>query len=192
MKKFLALLWFISTTLMSSISWADSYAVVDQNNVVQNVIEYDGNSAYNPGAGMTLVQSSTAGKGWNYNPATGVFSAPASQAISASKMAADAIAAGLIVTSAANPALNGTYGLDQKSQNNVSATTTYILLNNSFPGGNSTMQWIDQNNVAHLWPNVAEFKAFATAYANYVAAVSLYAASNGASGAIPSNQVSIP
>lgn len=116
--------------------------------------------------------------------------AEAHTAIKAS--AASAIAAGIAITSTATPSLNGTYDLDQTSQNQVSATTTYILLNGTFPGGGTTMPWVDQNGSAHVWPNVAEFKAFATVYANYVAAVSLYAASNGASGALPSNSVTIP
>ena len=54
------------------------------------------------------------------------------------------------------------------------------------------MPWIDQTGTAHVWPNITEFKAFATAYANYVAAVSLYSASNGAAGALPSNAITIP
>lgn len=103
-----------------------------------------------------------------------------------------AIVKGIIVTSTATPSLNGTYGLDQINQNNVNATITYILLNGTFPGGDTTMSWIDQLGVSHTWPTIAEFKAFATAYANYVAQVSLYSASNGISGYIPSNKITIP
>ena len=37
-------------------AWADNYAVIDQNNNVVNVIEYDGKSDYNPGKGLKLVK----------------------------------------------------------------------------------------------------------------------------------------
>lgn len=110
----------------------------------------------------------------------------------AQQKSASALSAGLNVESSGNDDLNGTYGLDQISQDNVNATVTYILMNGTFPGGGTTMPWVDQSGATHIWPDVAEFKAFATAYANYVADVSLYAASNGASGALPSNSVTIP
>ncbi len=103
-----------------------------------------------------------------------------------------ALAGGLSVTSTGTSSLTGVYSLSQQSQGQVNAIVTYILLNGTFPGGGATMPWIDQNGVAHVWPSVTSFKAFATVYANYVAAVALYAASNGAAGALPSNQVTIP
>lgn len=120
----------------------------------------------------------------------------ASQAASAvqtpSQQAFSAMASGLQITSTSTPSLNGVYGLDQTAQNNVNATVTYILLNGTFPGGGSTMAWVDMNNNAHVWPNVATFKAFATAFADYTASVTLYSLSNGAAGALPSNSVTIP
>lgn len=44
-----------------------NYAVIDKNGIVQNIIIYDGVSPYNPGAGLTLVQSDTAGIGDTYD-----------------------------------------------------------------------------------------------------------------------------
>lgn len=51
-----------------------NYAVIDVNGNVVNVIAWDGISTYNPGAGLTLVQSDVAGIGWIY--ASGVFTNP--------------------------------------------------------------------------------------------------------------------
>lgn len=182
----------ISLCLISTLAFADPYAVVNQNGNVINVIEWDGQTDYTPPAGDDLVldTKSQVGIGWTYS--NGTFSPPVPPAPTAAQQAASALTAGIIVISTGTPSLNGTYGLDQTAQNNVSATTTYILLNGTFPNGNATMPWIDKNGIAHIWPNVAEFKAFATVYANYVAAVALYMASNGAASALPSNTVTIP
>jgi hypothetical protein len=106
--------------------------------------------------------------------------------------AATAFAAGIVLTSLATPSLNGTYALDQASQNHVNATISSILLNGTFPGGGSTIAWVDASRATHTFPSVAEFRSFATAYTDYIAAVSLYAESNGAVGALPSNQITIP
>lgn len=53
-----------------------NYAVVDEDNNVVNVIAWDGVTEYNPGKGLTLVQSDTAGKGHTYDPDTEEFEAP--------------------------------------------------------------------------------------------------------------------
>lgn len=45
------------------------YAVINSGNVI-NVVEWDGVSSFNPGAGNTLVQSNVAGPGWTYNGTT--------------------------------------------------------------------------------------------------------------------------
>jgi hypothetical protein len=169
-----------------------NYMIIDENGNVVNAIVLDNISQYTPPAGFQIIQSDIAGIGWVY--INSVFSNPhiASVTLSASQLASAALSAGLQITSTSTPSLNGTYGLDQSAQNNVNATVTYILLNGTFPGGGTTMPWVDQNNEPHLWPNVTMFKSFATAYADFVAAVSLYQLSNGAAGAIPSNQVTIP
>lgn len=51
-----------------------NYAVVDTNGNVVNVVSWDGVTAYNPGAGLALVQSNTAAIGYTY--ANGVFTNP--------------------------------------------------------------------------------------------------------------------
>ncbi len=107
------------------------------------------------------------------------------------QQAAVAMAAGIILTSTGTPALDGQYSLSATAQSNVNATVTYILLNGTFPGGGDTMPWVDQTGSAHLWPSVDVFKLFATVFADYVAAVSLYALSNGQDGSLPSNAITI-
>jgi len=186
MKKYIiVLLCFVSLSAQAA-----NYAVVDGNGNVTNVISYDGVSLYNPPAGSSLVKSDTAGIGWTYSNEQ--FSPPVPPTPTVTQQVTSALAAGLSVSSTDYSGLNGTYALDQSSQNQVNAVTTYILLNGTFPGGGSTMPWVDQTGAAHQWPSVTEFKSFATAYANYVAAISLYQLSNGASGSLPSNTVTIP
>jgi hypothetical protein len=114
------------------------------------------------------------------------------QANTPQQLAAAALAAGIAITSTGTPALNGTYPLDQDSQNNVNATVAYILLNGTFPEGGTTMPWLLKNGTSVLWPSVTEFKAFATAYANYVAEIVLYEESGGQSGSLSSSSVTIP
>lgn len=43
-----------------------NYAIVDAAGNVTNVIAWDGSSLYNPGNGLQLIQSDTAGIGWMY------------------------------------------------------------------------------------------------------------------------------
>lgn len=57
---------------------ADRYAVIDDNNVAQNFIIWDGVSEYNPGEGLRCVPltAESYGFGWVYDPATGNFTNP--------------------------------------------------------------------------------------------------------------------
>lgn len=172
-----------------------NYAEINPSGVVVNVIDWDGdtvNNPFTPPSGFELVLDTDArvGIGWTYS--NGVFSPPVTPPPTPQQLATAAMAAGLVVTSTSTPALNGTYGLDSNSQQNVIGTVTAILLTGNFPNGQTTMPWVDQNNVAHMWPSTTEFKAFATAFSTFVSNVALYAASNGAAGSIPSNEVTIP
>lgn len=171
-----------------------TYAVIDSTGLVKRIISWDGAETYVPENGCAVILANGAGAGWMYN-ADGTFTPPPEPAPvppTAAEQAAAAMSAGIKLTSTETPELNGTYGLDQIAQNNVTATVTYILLNGTFPGNTATMPWVDAAGAAHVWPSITEFKWFATAFANFIASVSLYAASNGAAGAIPSNEVTIP
>jgi len=66
----------------------------------------------------------------------------------------------------------------------------FIQTNTDFPGGLSSYPWFDAADVPHIFPSVAVFKEWATAIANYVAALKLYSA--GAPGAaLPAASVTI-
>lgn len=99
---------------------------------------------------------------------------------------------GIIITSTATGSLNGTYPVDSVSQANINGIISYILVNNSFPAGASQLPWYDIDGEAHAFTSVDQFKSFATAVADYVAALSIYSSSGGKSGALPSNAVTIP
>lgn len=104
--------------------------------------------------------------------------------------AAAAFAAGLAVTSTATPALNGTYPLDPVTQAHIQAEIIAILLNGTFADGTGTVVWLDTANAAHTFGSVAEFKAFASAIAAYVAALFKYA--QGTLTTLPPATATIP
>ena len=83
------------------------------------------------------------------------------------------LAAGLTVKSTAYPALDGTYSVTPLATGNISSVMLYIEVHQTFPGGAATMPWLDAAGSPHVFPSVAEFQAFATAAADFVAAVSL-------------------
>lgn len=103
-----------------------------------------------------------------------------------------ALSAGIQIASVSTPGINGTYSATANSIANVNAIMTYILSNNTFPNGASTMPWADIGGAVHVFPNTTIFKDFATAFANYVTVVSIYGDSGGTVGSIPSNQIAIP
>lgn len=97
---------------------------------------------------------------------------------------------GVQINSAGTPALNGLYATDVEAQRDINAVITYILVNNVFPGNNATMPWVDKNSNAHVF-TIAAFKVFATAIADYIAAVGLFGDSGGQYGSIPSQPITI-
>jgi len=103
-----------------------------------------------------------------------------------------ALAGGINLTSTGTPALNGNYSVSAQSIANVANVTTYILKNGRFPGGVSQLPWADTAGSMHAFPDVATFENFATAFADFVAAVQIYADSAGTVGSIPSNAITIP
>jgi hypothetical protein len=55
------------------------YAIVDSNNIVVNVIVWDGVTPYNPGPNMTLInipEGVDCAGGWIYDPVTQTFTDP--------------------------------------------------------------------------------------------------------------------
>lgn len=102
-----------------------------------------------------------------------------------------ALNAGIAITSTGTPALNGTYALDQGSINAIDEVVLYIDTNGTFPEGAATLPYPDAAGAMHVFPSVAEFKAFATAAADLVALIDEYASSGGTVGSIPSNVITI-
>lgn len=114
---------------------------------------------------------------------------PSEQAVMAAQAALNL---GIQISSVSIPAINSTYSTSPTSVANVNAVTTYILLNNTFPNNLIAMPWADINGVVKTFPSIAVFKTFATAFANYVADINIYADTGGTIGVIPSNQIAIP
>jgi hypothetical protein len=102
-----------------------------------------------------------------------------------------AIDRGVAITSASTPSLNDTYAIGPSSQAAMNAVTTYILLNAKFPGSSTTQAWSDATGTVHVFPSTTVFEAFATAVADYVAAVAVYGDSRGSIGSLPSPSISI-
>ena len=102
------------------------------------------------------------------------------------------LAAGIVVTSAATPALNGTYGIDAESQRFISGTAAGIAARNRLPGGQATFGYGDLQGNDHDFTQ-ADFLNFADAVEDYVLA--LYATCKallaGQVATWPSNAITI-
>lgn len=80
-----------------------------------------------------------------------------------------AVAAGLAITSAGTPALNGTYPVDPASLAVTLMTQEQLYINTAgtFSNGLSTREWADLAGTYHLFPSTAEFTAFSEAIGKY-------------------------
>jgi hypothetical protein len=102
------------------------------------------------------------------------FSAPpAPPGPTLAQQAALALTTGLLISSGSIPTLNGTYAVDPIAQGRIASVSTYILVNSRFPGGVMSYPWIDLANQPHVFPDTTAFQSFATAIADYVAALDL-------------------
>jgi len=109
-------------------------------------------------------------------------------AIAAAAARAQKLASGLEIASAALPTISGTYAIDPSAQQKIAAISLYIAVNGRFPAGQATLAYPDLAGAAHVFPTTAIFQAFATALADYVAAIDLAAAGTGE---MPSQPVTI-
>jgi hypothetical protein len=98
------------------------------------------------------------------------------------------IANGGQIASTSTPALNGTYALDPVSQATVQAEVISLLLNSAFTNGTTTLSYPDKTGMTHVF-SVTEFKAFATALAQFVTALTNISNSN--SGTLPTLPITI-
>lgn len=163
------------------------YALVDSNNVVKNFI-VPPVGEWVPPVGLTVQQVND----WvEVGQDTGTPQ-PSPTTQTSSQKAEVAIAAGVMLSSASVPELDGAYSVDAAAQAQINAVVTYIMVNNSFPAGASSLPWPDAGRTLHFFTSIALFKAFATAVADFVATINIYENSNGMFGSIPSNALSIP
>lgn len=108
---------------------------------------------------------------------------PAPPGPSPAQQAMAALGQGLTVTSTGTPALDATYAVDAAAQAKMTATELYILKNGTFPGGSTTIAWPDIAGTLHTFPSTAVYAAWATAIADYVAALDLVIATD--TGTLP-------
>lgn len=102
------------------------------------------------------------------------------------------LATGIIVTSTATPALNGTYAVDEEAQRFIAGTAAGIAARNRVPGGGATFGYGDMSGVPHNFTS-ADFLNFADAVEDYV--YQLYATTqlllSGQTATWPPNNVTI-
>ena len=95
-----------------------------------------------------------------HNPAT----------IPLSMQAATMLATGLKIASTSTPALNGVYAVDPVSQADIVAIETSLNAGKGFPGGGTTMTYLDVSRVPHTFSE-ANLTNFAAAVRDYVYAL---------------------
>lgn len=159
------------------------YAIIHDGTVV-NVAVADSPLADN----WVSIEGKPVGIGFSYS--NGVFVAPVIAMETSHRFLADsAIASGVNITSTATPAINGTFACDAVSQAEIASEMLFILTNGGFTNGASALPWPDITGKAIAFPSPAVFKAWATAVANYVAAVKAYG--NGIASDLPSPNITI-
>ena len=97
---------------------------------------------------------------------------------------AASIPTSLQIISTSTPALSGIYAIDTTMQQRMAAVSIYIQVNGKFPAGQSQLAWPDASGVPHAFTTTASFQTFASAVADFVAAIDL--------GQTPSQPVTIP
>lgn len=94
---------------------------------------------------------------------------------------ANALNGSLAITSTGTPVLSGSYAVSTDMQNKINAIITFISINGTFPEGSTTYEWPDITGTLHQIPSIVEFKLLATAIANYVNLLDLFALGVGSS-----------
>lgn len=133
-------------------------------------------SAVTPAPQIGWTATEAAGD-WNYE------APPSPPSPTLAQQAQAALSTGLAITSTGTPALNGVYAVDATTQARITSTMLYVQVNSAFPGPASTMAWPLMNGSTVTFPSTAAFQAFASAVANYVAALDEIARAN--TGALP-------
>ena len=105
-----------------------------------------------------------------------------------------AIAGGITIISAGNPALNGTYAVDAQAIQNIVAQQISIMTRSTLTNGLAVRNWADLAGTAHAFAATSQFTAFAEACGQYVDALAqaLAVAQNGGGWVSPANSFTIP
>ena len=127
------------------------------------------------------------------NAPTRISSAASLAAVMSSQFAPVVLAVGVQVTSTATPALNGTYALDQVSQNQITAIAAGIAAGKGLPGAGTTFNWPDASGTPHAFSS-ANWTDFASAVETYIYnfTESLLTIVSGGSATMPAQPVTIP
>lgn len=88
------------------------------------------------------------------------------------------IAAGLPVTCAAAPGIDGIYAIGAADQQQVMAVAQYIAAFGKFPANQATLAWPDVDGASHVFATTELFMEFARAAADYVASCAIAARSS--------------
>ena len=123
----------------------------------------------------------------------GIITAISAAAPTLAQQATAAIGAGLTITSASTPALNGTYAVASGvpfGREDIGTEAQFVSTFSEFTNGAQTLEWPLLNGTFVTFPSTASFMNFAKAAAQYYAAVKAVVAAG--QGSFPSNQVTIP
>jgi len=114
---------------------------------------------------QAITPGASVAPGWMHD-ATG-FHAPLPPPLpTLAQQAALMLAAGCRIVSTGSPALNGTYPCDDKAQNRLGLIQARINAGLGFPGGASTLGWLDVTGATHNF-TAAQFTVFAAAISDY-------------------------
>ena len=127
------------------------------------------------------------------NAATNIASAAELIEVIQNQVVAIVQSAGVTITSAATPALNGTYSIDGDTRANATAVCTGMALGKPLPGGGATINYPDMTGTMHAFA-AADFVNFALAIENFIYEFdqALAATIAGESAALPPSNLSIP
>jgi hypothetical protein len=127
------------------------------------------------------------------NAATNIASAAELIEVIQNQVVAIVQSAGVTITSAATPTLNGTYSIDGDMRSNATALCTGVALGKPLPGGGATINYPDMTGTMHAFA-AADFVNFSLAIEQYIYEFdqALAATIAGESAPLPPSNLTIP
>lgn len=109
-----------------------------------------------------------------------------------SSLAVAALDAGVTLSSASTPALDGTYPTDSLSLSKYQFVALFVMNENAFPLGQTTWTLMDVNGQPHVFNTTTQFLAALNAFAGYILALyQIIDGVNTTATELPSNTVTI-